>query len=198
MKPQFSISKDGKTLLMGDQPFYVSQIANDCMGHLNVGCVVPSRRLSFYESGWAKGTVLVGTGSCCEGFVVALCEGEDDSKDGCGKIVAIQAIDFNVYRISPVIFWDNENERLGFLVTGSGCSGMGVRFVHFKALPVVIQIVSTDEAKALPTKILWSTFDPLCHLRDIWDRLGKNGINVDQERTIAAQTEFSFFGRVPR
>jgi hypothetical protein len=203
VKPEFTISKDRNTLLKDGQPFYTSPIANDCMGSINVGCVVPQdflekkpSGLSFYQAGWAHGTVLIGTGSCCEGFAVAIC----DHGEGSGKISAIQGIDFNIYHINPIVFTtkgheDKEYDNLGFLVTGAGCSGKGVRFVHFKALPTVIPIVPSDEN--LFSHETWFTLDPLTRISDIWERLEKHGIKVDRERTLAAQKEFTFFNTNP-
>jgi hypothetical protein len=114
----------------------------------------------------------------------------------------IQGIDFNVYQLNPIYFktkrsdgkgGEVEHMNLGLLATGAGCSGKGVRFVHFEALPTVIQIVSSEEADSIQRYESWFYTNPLENLRSIWTRFEKHGINVDRERTMAAQKEFTFF-----
>lgn len=196
----FSVSKDnGNDLLKNGKPFFTSPIANGCMATLNVGCIIPAgqKEQSFYQAGWALGKIIVGTGSCCEGFVIALTD--DDANDCHGKIAMIQAIDFNVHRLNPIIFTVEGTDgkgakklykQLGFLATGAGCSGKGVRFVHFRPIPQVIPIVPSSEE--LVSYETWFHLNPLTGISDIWERLEKNGINVDRKLTMAAQEEFTF------
>lgn len=203
---QFTFSEDRRTLLKDGQPFFVSPIANDCMATMNVGCAMPKSKASekpvFYQEGWADGTVVVGTGNCCEGYVIALCDMENSGR---GMIAMIQGIDFNVYHLNPIVFTTQASdgkggeityEHLGLLATGAGCSGKGVRFVHFKAIPTVIPIVPTEEADSICPYRAWFRTDPLVRLADIWERFKKHGIAVDHDRTLAAQKEFSFFGAI--
>lgn len=196
----FTFSDDGMTLLKDGKPFFKSPIANECMGHMNVGCVALPKEKDdpmFYQAGWANGTVVVGTGSCCEGYVISLVDRKEDNESR--GIAMIQGIDFNVYRVDPIWFnakgMDGKTyETLGLLATGAGCSGKGIRFIDFKALPTVISIVPTDEAGTLRSHERWFHTNPFNDVKDIWERFEKNGIDVNRERTLAAPQEFSFFG----
>jgi hypothetical protein len=197
-------SKDGLVLLKDGKPFFKSPIANKCMAEMNVGCVMPTEdQPTFYQAGWANGTVIVGTGNCCEGYVISLVDRKEDD-EGRGMIAMIQGIDFNVFQLNPVFFrtkgpdgkgGETTYDHLGVLATGAGCSGKGVRFIHFKALPIVTLIVSSEEADSIQGYTSWFHTNPLERLKDIWDRFEKHGIDVDRERTLAAQKEFSFFRR---
>lgn len=102
-----------------------------------------------------------------------------------GKISKILAIDFNVRRITPIIHESNGVTRLGLLVSGAGCSGCGVRFVNFDGVtPTSTPVMTTDESKGLYDSWLRGK-DPL-GVEDIWERLEKIGVKVDQKRTMMA------------
>ena len=196
----FSVSRDSaRNLLKNGKPFFVNPIANGSMAVLNVGCIIPvgQEEPSFYQAGWASGKIIVGTGDCCEGFVIALTD--DSDRNSHGQIAMIQAIDFNVHCLNPIIFnveGTDQNgakklfQQLGFLATGAGCSGSGVRFVHFRPIPQVIPIVPSSEK--LFTNKKWFHTNPLTDIDNIWERLEKNGIAVDRALTVAAQREFTF------
>lgn len=198
----YSFSKDHKSVLKNDKIFFTTPIANECMASLHVGLVLPDVAICSKDEGilpgyqepyWgnARTAVLVAGGSCCDGYLIGI---NDE-----GKITKILAIDFNVRRIVPIIYTvparepeKGEGTALGLLVSGSGCSGRGVRFVDFnRVTPVSMTVVGSEECVKSYEYWLHGS-DPLSVV-DIWDRLQKIGINADRERTAKAVKAFVAF-----
>jgi hypothetical protein len=197
MKNTYSFPATHDAVLRNGKPFFTSPINNSCMSSMKVGIVIPHfgeravddvTGLGHYGTAWADvgSEIVVGGGSCCYGYLMGITH---DS-----KINAILAIDFNIKRIEPVIFFTRtykdrteEIPALGLLVSGAGCSGAGVRFVDFtKTTPTSTPIVVTDEKIVSYDKWL-AGYNPL-DVKDIWERLQKVGIKVDKERTLATCT----------
>lgn len=198
----FGRGDNNMVVLKEGQPFFTSPIANECMGTLKVGLRLPavaitgaddSVCLGYNEPYWgnAKTEILVGGGSCCDGYLMGV------SPEG--KLTKILAIDFNVRRIVPLIYMvpskgpeKDEAAKLGLLVSGSGCSGYGVRFVDFnRPTPISIPVVETEEA--IKRHSFWTCGGDPFSVTDIWDRLVKLGIKADKERTAMASKAFVAF-----
>lgn len=202
MNTEFTISEDEgqESMLKNGEPFFTTNfIANRAFAKIYTSCIVPDggqwKDVQFFRD---HSKMIVGTGGCCSGYVIALSTDEHNGKRG--KVVSIQAIDFNVVRLTPIVLKEKPygdgklHTELGFLATGSGCSGSGVRYVQFKALPKVIDIVPSRETPD-GSSSRWFKIDPLVDVGDIWERLDQHKIEVDRERTLAAQKEFTFLNR---
>ena len=142
--------------------------------------------------GNAQTEVVVGGGSCCDGYLMGVSPN--------GGITKILAIDFNIRCIKPVIFMQTTGPlksladvaMLGLLVSGAGCSGYGVRFVDFNRItPVSMDVIGTEEAKNRPT--FWRDGGDPFSVADIWERLANLDINVDKKRTTMASKAFVAF-----
>ncbi len=201
---KFSLGRSSENLvvLKNGQPFFTSPIANACMGSLEVGLQLPNLPVTkkddsvctgYMEPYWgnAHTEILVAGGSCCDGYLMGV------SPDG--KLTKILAIDFNIRCIAPFIYTipakeagKDEHVMLGLLVSGSGCSGCGVRFVDFnRPTPISMPVISTEEA-AKRSNFWLNGGDPFS-VADIWDRLAKLGITADKERTAMASKAFVAF-----
>jgi hypothetical protein len=198
----FSFSNDRMSVLNNGYAFFTTPIANKCMASLHVGLVLPDVATfqkddsifpGYQAPYWgAHNTrVVVGGGSCCDGYLIAL---NDE-----GKITKILAIDFNIRRIVPIVYSipckkveGVEDTMLGLLVSGAGCSGTGVRFVDFdRVTPTSTPVVSSKE-EVVPYNSWLRGADPLS-VADIWERLEKIGIKADKERTAMAVKAFAVF-----
>jgi hypothetical protein len=190
-KNLFSFSDDNLSVLKNNSAYFTSPIATPGAASFHVGLVLPNvEETPFY---WNSNTprVVVGGGNCCDGYLIAL---SDE-----GKICKILAIDFNIRRIVPVIYnlpstesVRDEITMLGLLVSGAGCSGTGVRFVDFnRVTPISTPVITTNETVKSYNSWLYGA-DPLS-VADIWERLEKIGVKVDQEKTAVAVKAFATF-----
>ncbi len=201
----YGFSRDNLALLLDGKIFFTSPIANDCMGSLHVGLVMDSEKIEVqlkdpmhtdnkpFNVGWAETAVIVAGGNCCDGYVIGV------SKEG--KITKILAVDFNIRRIVPVVYSipnkDPKKEPfvvIGLLVSGSGCSGSGVRFIDFnRVTPTSTVIVATDEIDQVKSYKEWLYGASPLTVPDIWERIQKAGINVDKEKSLIVANSLETF-----
>jgi hypothetical protein len=202
-KFSFGHGDENLVVLKDGEAFFVSQIANKCMGSLCIGLQLPPVACTVKDDGVCSGyrgpywgnsqtEIFVGGGSCCDGYLMGV------SPEG--KITKILAIDFNIRCIQPIIWMETKGSptvpeevaMLGLLVSGAGCSGYGVRFVDFnRVTPVSMTVVGTEEA--IKRSDFWRNGGDPFSVADIWDRLAKLGIKADKERTAMASKAFVAF-----
>ncbi len=199
----FNNGRENQVLLKDGKTFFTSPIDNECHGSLRCGLIMlgakhangqgqddeilPGYRHPYWGS--TETAVIIGGGSCCSGHLMGV--------SIYGKISQILAIDFNIKRIQPIMhisphrFNDGKDKgvRIGLLVSGSGCSGYGARFVDFDKTTPTSTIVFGESHKSDNS---WFYTNPL-NLPDVWERLRGIGIQVDQELTMKAQEVFKTF-----
>jgi hypothetical protein len=93
-----------------------------------------------------KGELYIGTGTCCDGYVVRGSIIKDERKgveESC--IRDIYNIPFNVNDILPVVNSEDSKEPWSFLTGGSGCSGAGIRLYGTKDfMPITKEVISEN------------------------------------------------------
>jgi len=88
-------------------------------------------------------SILIGSTACCHGHLYVILPNADDTY----RIDEINSVDLNIEDMIPLAADHKKTGfgfETGFLVTGSGCSGSGVRLVDYRD-PKVINILSSKE-----------------------------------------------------
>lgn len=151
------LALDGNKLLMDEKP--VIEVPD---GEWS------SKNQIYFAKADEKGRVIMGTGGCCDGYVVFGVARDVDPKHPIQKfrgldkdchISEVYEVPFNVYDVMPLSLRTEDTNFAngsGFLAVGSGCSGAGLRIYGRERFQTPMKEIITSRHYSDITEGFWN------------------------------------------